>query len=66
MRPLLLVPLALVLVVALPLAQAHPVCQVIDHATEFFCSPSSEPCDTVAATLNEAGDRAAERCEDVL
>ena len=66
MRPILLVPLTLVLVVALPLAQAGPVCQVVDHATDFYCSPSSEPCDTVAATLNEAGDRAVERCEDVL
>lgn len=34
LKPLFLVPLALVLAVSVPLAQAHPVCTAIGNATE--------------------------------
>ena len=69
-KPLLLVPLAFVLVVALPLASAHPACNLVDNGTEMRCAPILGPfqvaCDATTAALAEGGDRVAEECEDRL
>ena len=67
MKRAFLVPLALLLVVSLPLAEAHPVCASIARATDTRCEPGGDGvCEAVAEAITETGAAVAATCEDVL